>query len=674
MKKKKKNKEKENHSSHLKKQGSIKFKLLGIIIPVVSIIVLLLIIISYTQSKKIITSNANNLLEDSAKNQVHQIEAWLDENLASFQAVKTAIESSVQSGEGLQSVLNAFAGYSNNYADGLYIADSTGNLLAASGSTAHTGEDILNSVWYQEGLTRINMAFGSPYKNKEGKNVISASGMLLNQSGEMKVISADVNLDKISIIVNSLVEMKDAEAILIDRDDNVILAARDSSLISTSLESSNNTLYKKIAGKISNRKLDAVKIDKHMVNFKKISGTNWVLVSYVPTSSVYANLLQLRSFMIGIGVLSILLLIALIERVTHVVLKPIKMLTNTIITMGKGDFTMNLEVKGNDEISLMTASLKDFIAVMRSMLNDMNSIASQLHQQSEGSSQIADQLYDASTMQSDSMKNLNITVDELTHSVNDIADSATTLAHFVSETSTEGTKVNSKMEETVSRSEQGRADMEHVREAMGSIQTSITNLEEAINAVGSASHEITNIVSLIGEIAEQTSLLSLNASIEAARAGDAGRGFAVVASEIGKLSSTSTHAVQNIEKLIKDIIELVANAVRQSEESAEYINQSSAKIATVANTFEIIFDDIQATSGLVQSMLDKVVHVDTVATNVAAISEEQAASSEEILATSEEMVQQASAIADSSQKVANDSQQLKETADRLGEKVQMFQL
>ena len=95
--------------------------------------------------------------------------------------------------------------------------------------------------------------------------------------------------------------------------------------------------------------------------------------------------------------------------------------------------------------------------------------------------------------------------------------------------------------------------MEHVSEALNNIELSIRSLEEAVNKVGLASKEIVDIIKLIGDIADETNLLSLNASIEAARAGEAGRGFAVVASEIGSLAKNSTESVGHITQLITEI-------------------------------------------------------------------------------------------------------------------------
>ena len=119
---------------------------------------------------------------------------------------------------------------------------------------------------------------------------------------------------------------------------------------------------------------------------------------------------------------------------------------------------------------------------------------------------------------------------------------------------------------------------------------------------------------------EETNLLSLNASIEAARAGEAGRGFAVVASEIGTLASNSTASVEHISKLIHEVNELVADAVRQAGDSADNINESSGLIHTAIDTFDRIYDNIQQTSALIDQMVDKINQVDEVATNVAAIS------------------------------------------------------
>ena len=662
------------HTLELKKKASIKTKLLGIIIPIMAITLALLIVISYYRSKSIITNSANELLQTSTKKQVNQIEGWLKQNLAGLEAAKTSLENVSLNDNDLQSLLNKYYGYNSNYPDGFYIADESGKILKAEKSIK-SDKDVLNSVWYNEGLTRIHMAFGSAYKNENGKAMISASGILRNNSEKTRVISADLSLDKISIIVNSLIEMDNAEAFLIDNNDKVILAHRDSSLIYSKLDISNNDKFlKAVAEKISKEDYRSSELEGNIVAFKEIGGTNWTLVSYIPTSSIFSELVKLRTFMIVIGVISILVLVALVERIVHVVIKPIKKLTEIIVAMTHGDFTVDVEVKGNDEISLVLKSVKEFIAVMRNMINNISIVSNKMNEQAEGSKIISKDLYDSSKLQSESMQNLNITVDQLSSSVNEIAESTTTLANVVSNTRDDSMKVNEKMKETINVSEKGKQDMEKVNIAMKNIRDSIGLLEEAVNKVGKSSNEITSIVGVIGSIAEQTNLLSLNASIEAARAGEAGKGFAVVATEIGKLAKTSSESVKNISALTSEINKLVLDTVKQSRESADYINESSYYITTSVNTFDNIFDTINQTNNLIQSMSEKVSHLDDVATTVAAIAEEQAASSEEILATSAIMVAQSNSITDNSKKVANDAEQLSSTSDELGKQVQIFKI
>lgn len=650
---------------------SIKVKLLGVIVPVVIVSILVLVLIAYRTSAGLIESYSENLLESSVENQASQIESWLEQNIGAFQIVKTTIENTKPDDKELQTMLDSYYNYNSNYPEGLYIADETGKLWKASDS-AMSESDPVNSVWYQEGLTRVNMAIGSSYVNSEGVSVISASGILNDGSGKMKVISADMTLDRISVIVNAFIKMKNAEAILVDKDTATILASRDSAKISTTLGSS--AFEQSVAAKIADRDYSFSTLDGNMTVFKEVSGTNWILVSYIPTSIVLADLANLRNLMILISVISILILCVVIERTTHVVIAPVRKLTNVIKALTDGDFTVSVKSSGNDEIALMSRSVERFIASMKQMIASMGDISGKLGTQADASDSVSREMQSAANVQSQSMSELNMTVDQLSVSVNEIADNATKLAGVVADTKDDSVNVGNKMRETVEVSQKGREDMEHVGEALENIRTSIQNLEAAVNKVGTASGEIVEIVQLIGNIAEETNLLSLNASIEAARAGEAGRGFAVVASEIGTLASNSTASVEHISKLIHEVSELVADAVRQAGDSADNINESSGLIHTAIDTFDKIYDNIQQTSALIDQMVDKINQVDEVATNVAAISEEQAASSDEILATSESMLTQAKGIAENSENVAKESRNLTESSIQLADQVKLFRI
>lgn len=660
----------------MKKKGniSIKAKLLGIIIPVVIAIILILVFTAYHVSSGIIESYSKNLLESSVNSQASKIEAWLEENLASMQMAKTMIEKLHPDEAQLQTILDASCGYSENYPDGLFLADANGSFLKGTDSKKQEPNP-KESMWYQEGMTRVNMAVGSAHQNPDGTNVVSASGLLNDGSDTVRVIAADMTLDRISVIVNSFIEMHDAEAFLVDKDSSVILASRDSDLISKTLGADGQSaFYKEVEKKVSGKSYDFCTLDGNMTVFKEVNGTNWLLVSYVPTNVVLADLVGLRNLMIIFSIISILVLCVLIERVTHVVIRPVKEMTRVITSMASGDFTVSMKVKGNDEIAVMGRSVEHFIASMKEMIRQMGHVSDRLEKQAGSSKNVSGEMNSAANIQSQSMTELNATVDQLSVSVNEIAQNATQLAGVVADTKEDSDKVEDKMRTTVEVSEKGKADMESVGNALHNIEISIHNLEEAVDKVGTASGEIVDIIKLIGDIAEETNLLSLNASIEAARAGEAGRGFAVVASQIGVLAKNSADSVAHITSLINEINGLVDDAVKQAGSSASDIESSADLIHTAVDTFDQIFQNIQETSHLIEGVVEKINQVDQVATNVAAISEEQAASSDEILSTSESMLQQAKSISKNSEQVEAEAGNLAESADQLADQVKQFQI
>lgn len=547
----------------------------------------------------------------------------------------------------------------------------------AGSSVNNKGEgsaSVVQSEWFQEALGRVNMGFTNAYPDENGEQVISACGMLRKDDKGVYVISADLSLDKISVYVNSFVKMENAESFLVNTEDNTVLASRDTSLISKPLDSLDNNFMKEAGKRISQNNLGLAEIDGNISVFEKVAGTEWVLVSYVPSEMVYSDLDFIRNIMVLFGVVSIVILMVLVERIIHFVIRPVKKLTDVIKSMTGGDFTVISQTKSNDEIGIMGRCVEKFIAVMSSMIASIDSVSNKLHNQADNSKNISEQMFYASKEQNNSMKELNNTVEQLSLSVGEIAQSATTLAMLVEETKEDGDGVNSKMKETVDVSKTGMEAMQDVSVAMQDINISMKKLQFAIDEVGRASEEITNITKVIGEIADETNLLSLNASIEAARAGEAGKGFAVVALEIGKLAQTSVDSVQDINKLVLEIKNSVKDVVVQAGDSVESINSSGVLIRNAVEKFDIIFENIALTGNLVQNMIQKVNQVEDVARNVAAISEEQAASSQEILGSSDILVEQADSLMESSGNVAKESEELTNSAEELAVQIGNFKI
>ena len=657
-----------------RKTRKISSKLLTFIIPVVVLTVLALVIIAASISKNRMTEMAKETLESSIANQADNIEAWLDENLEYFNTVKHTMEAQNPDEDEIVSFLDMYYGFNSNSPNGFYIGTADGKFYKASESTM-SNDNVTGSTWYKQGLTRIRIGYGTAYKNELGDTVISATGIYNDGSDIIKVLGADVTLDKISIIVNSGVKMSGASSFLVDTNDYQILAHRDVSLIGTKLsESASDALLAGAAGAIMNNDLSSREISGNMVAFSAVSGTDWVLVSYIPTSIILKSVSQMGILLFIVGAVAIALIVVLILLVVRRVIAPLTHISDNISAMSDGDFTIEVDSSSNDEIGLMGSKVSEFVVSMRSMLASISEESEKLKEESDNSDRVSKTMFEASQSQSDAMQQLNETVDQLALAVNDIAENATVLANVVAATRENSDKAHDSMKETVEISQKGREDMEQVSVAMGGISSANERLVEAIKKVGTASEEITKIVGMISDIAEETNLLSLNASIEAARAGEAGRGFAVVATQIAKLAQTSSESAGNISHLIEEIRKLIGDAVDQANASSEKIKHNSELIGVAVNTFDQIYSNIQDSNVLIESMITDIEKVEDVSTNVAAISEEQAASADEILATSQNMVEMANNITKSSQDVADNSHELAQTSQTLTSYVQKFKI
>ncbi|MSR92078.1 methyl-accepting chemotaxis protein [Inconstantimicrobium porci] len=657
-----------------KKFRSIKVKILLATIPIVFIAVTALNTISYFMSSSIIEEESYNILDASAKSQTAQIESWLDDNLKIFSTVQKALGSTDYSEKEIKKILNQYYQFNSNFSEGLYVADLNGKIITAEGSNRQDS-NVKSSQWFKEGLTHINMRYGEPYKDSNNNSIISATGLLVNNGKPVGVVGADVKLDRISIIVNSLIDMDDAQSFLVDKDNGTVIASSVESLkINSKLNESSNKFYDNVLKKIDKNQYDSENIDENIVKLMDIKETNWTLVSYVPEKSIMSSVNSLKVYIVSVALIAIAIVSLVIYKSVGSAVKPVKDISNKIVKMAEGDFTVDIEVKGNDEISIMAESLQKFITSMRAMLNDIKDISVQQKEQAQASDNTSKTLFDASKHQSEAMKNLNIVVSDLAESTGEIAGTATNLAGIVSDTSDNGDKVKVKMNEVVNISEAGKKDMSYVSNAIDTIQSSIEQLQLTIDEVGKSTKEINSIVEIIGDIAEQTNLLALNASIEAARAGEAGKGFAVVATEIGNLANSSASSVNDIARIIENINKLVGNVINEVHKSVENVNQSTSLITNSVSTFDKIYLNINESNKLVNIMLEKVTNVGEAADNMASISEEQAASAEEISATAQEILEHSEKVTKGSKAVAKDADSLSETASTLEEQVGKFKL
>ncbi|HAB62405.1 MAG TPA: methyl-accepting chemotaxis protein [Lachnospiraceae bacterium] len=660
---------------------SIKLKLILVIIPLVIIATFIMLSITYKRSREIIMEYADQLVQSLTISNTHEIENWSQDIISGLNQVKNTLDNIQLSDDELMEYLKTTMNKNESYKSGVYIGLSDNRLVEPSGWIPDEDYVVTERDWYIEGLkNEEKFNFGEAYQDKNtGEYIVSATAKLRSVENVEGVASADVSLKTISEMVSTKSILNTGKLFLVDSSNNKIIAIGDDSLINTSFTMENpNELIQTIVKTVNINENSVKELTSNGISYsvciQAINKTPWKLIGYVSHEEVLSSLNDLQKIVIELFIVAVILIIILIERVVHFIIKPVKELNHTINSITEGDFTVEVKVQGNDEIATMSSSMQRFIETMHNTIQEVGKMSESLDHQAKNSSRVALELYDSAETQSNAMTELNQTVDELAMAVSEVAENATELSIVVTEASQDGKEASIKMKDTVAISEKGKADMGQVSMAMTNLNDSIEQLIKSVEEVDESSEKINNIVLLIGEIANQTNLLSLNAAIEAARAGEAGKGFAVVASEIRKLAETSQESVNNITELTSNIASLVNNTIQKTQESADNIKQSIDLVGTAENTFGDIYNTVNETNNIVQKMMEKVTKVDEVATSVAAITEEQSAAAEEILATSENLSNHAKKVTENSHTVDEDAAKLLETAENLNTSMKMFKI
>ena len=209
--------------------------------------------------------------------------------------------------------------------------------------------------WYQEGLNHEEFTYGKPYPDAEsGEYIVSATTMLEEAEGVKTVAAADVFLNSVSEKISEIKVMGKGSSFLVEKNTKEILAHQNKDLIGSIITEQDNDFLKKVAEKIDNNHPDAelikVEKDNYFVVTEPVDGTDWVLISAIREKDILGDLYSLQERMIFILVLAVLVITLVVIRIVHVIILPIRNLTENIGKITDGDFTVEIESRGQDEI------------------------------------------------------------------------------------------------------------------------------------------------------------------------------------------------------------------------------------------------------------------------------------------------------------------------------------
>ena len=419
--------------------------------------------------------------------------------------------------------------------------------------------------------------------------------------------------------------------------------------------------------KDNDTKINGVEYYSYSLPVKNTDGTVVGVISIVNPRSEIDDYTQSR-IMIIVVVAVVLLIITLIT--TTIVSKSlagaIKHTEEALVGLSHGKVNFKLEdrfLTRKDEVGEMARAFealqKKLIHIISNIKNSSEVLlgsGEELNHMALAAGEISRAVEDISkgaVSQAEDVEEATVYVGDMGKVVGEIVDGVETLDETSNEMKNAGDESTNIIEQLTVSNDKTTKAIEHIGNQIKATNDSVQEIGEATK--------------IITAIAEQTSLLALNASIEAARAGEAGKGFAVVADEIGKLADQSNTSAEQIRQTIDNLLEESEKSVEVMEsvnvlvaEQQEKLNQTREKFVRVSKGITTSKDDMEVIKSHTDSYFVARKKVADIIQNLSAISEEYAASTQQTTASMEELNATMNLLAEASKNLTDLSRQLEE--------------
>ena len=479
------------------------------------------------------------------------------------------------------------------------------------------------------------------------------------------VLEADIELTHISELITEL--SVDGSTVYVLSKQNTVVAHPNTEYVQNQEDFSSLEIFQNdFSGKDITLETSNIQGNEVIASYAVNDMTGWTIAVETPVSIAMKSINILLNKIFFILICAAVIVGILGSYFSKVLTMPIIQLKSRIKAVANGDLTeTNLNIKSKDEIGDVYRSFKAMTDNLRELAGNIQTAANTVVSHSV-------QLSSATEETSQSLTQVVTTINEMAQGNSDQAsmvqettNAIATVNNIVAEAAIKTETAADKAKESLELAMDGQKAIERQSEKIEENNKYSRIVDESVQLLASKADEIRNIVGVIDNISKQTNLLSLNASIEAARAGDAGRGFAVVADEIRKLAEQSSNSTKKIEDIINDIISSVNDTVNSMEHAREIVRDMEISAEDTRNSFDKIFASVTELAQIshevyiaLENINDKSKDVSDQATNISAVVEEASASMEEISASSEEQLAAMETIAQSSEELNNVAQDL----------------
>ncbi len=543
----------------------------------------------------------------------------------------------------------------------VWIASIKANVLTQSdGYTSGSEFEITSREWYSVAQTKSPMLTKPYIDASTGQTIVSAAAPVIDsKSGKViGMAGLDLSLAHVGEILSQCT-IGDTGYVIMTASDGTIIYHPDSSLIQKSLGSLD--ISSNVTNLVSSGKDGFV---KYSINgstkygfVTPIDDTGYVVFSSLSSGEYSQSLVRMIIAMVIIFTIGVGIIFVAIKTVSASITKPIETLDIAAKELADGNLDVQLEVTSNDEIGELGHSIQQTVARLKVYIAYIDEVSQVLSDMADGTlsislkqeytgdfSKIKDALLNISSSLTEIMTGITKSSNQVSTGSDDLARAAQTLAEgatnqaasveeLVATTDSIVTELRTSKEDALNCASEAKK----VTALADSSKSQMKDMLDAMQKISETSNQVVSIIHTIEEIADQTNLLSLNASIEAARAGEAGRGFAVVASEIGTLATQSSEAAATTKQLI-------SVSIAEIEKGVTLANQVTDTLETVVSGIDNVSTMVTHTADLSveqeQNMKQMQEGIDSIAQAV----QDTSATAQESSATSEELAAQATVL------------------------------